>query len=137
MLKLLPEEQATGKTRTIYNEIKSRYGMVSHFFQAQAAADPDWLEMNWNRQKKIMLAEGALGWKTKELIALVVSLVNRSDYCALAHEAMAQAAGASEQEIVEAKQVIELFASFNAIAQSLQVPCDVVPEMARHEPSRR
>lgn len=137
MPKLLSEDEATGKARTIYDEIKSRFGMVPNFFQAQAAVDPDWLELNWNRQKKIMLADGALDRKTKELIALVVSLVNRCQYCSSAHEAMALAAGASEQEVLETRQIIELFASFNAIADSLDVPCDVIPEMAKHKPSGR
>ncbi len=41
--------------------------------------------------------------------------------------------GASEQEIIEAKEIIELFASFNAIADSLRVPCDVTPEMAKQK----
>ena len=37
----------------------------------------------------------------------------------------------AEQEINEAKKVIELFASFNAIADSLRVPCDITPDMAK------
>lgn len=105
--------------------------MVPNFFQAQAAVDPNWLESNWNREKMIMLSEGALDRKTKELIALTVSLVNRCEYCSLAHETMAMMVGATEQEINEAKKVIELFASFNAIADSLRIPCDLTPDMAK------
>jgi alkylhydroperoxidase/carboxymuconolactone decarboxylase family protein YurZ len=59
------------------------------------------------------------------------NLVNRCEYCSLAHEAMAMMVGATEQEIDEAKKVIELFASFNAIADSLRVPCDLTPDMAK------
>ena len=93
--------------------------------------DPDWLELNWSRVSKIMLTPGALDRKTKELIALTVSLVNHCEYCSQAHEAMALMAGATEQEINEAKQVLELFASFNAIADSLRIPCDVSPDMTK------
>jgi AhpD family alkylhydroperoxidase len=73
---------------------------------------------------------GGLERKTKELIALAVSLVNRCEYCCLAHETMALMSGATEQEINETKAVIELFASFNSIADSLRIPCDVTPMMA-------
>jgi hypothetical protein len=44
---------------------------------------------------------------------------------------MAMMVGATEQEINEAKKVIELFASFNAIADSLHIPCDLTPDMAK------
>jgi AhpD family alkylhydroperoxidase len=131
MARLLSEDEATGKAKEILKEIREAFGMVPNFFKAQAAVDPDWLELNWNREKKIMLAPGALDRKTKELIALTVSLVNHCEYCSLAHEAMALMVGATEQEINEAKQVVELFASFNAVADSLQVPCDITPEMAK------
>ena len=130
MTKLLSENDATGKAKEILGEIKATFGMVPNFFQAQAAVDPDWLELNWNREKKIMLSEGALDRKTKELIAFAVSMVNHCEYCSLAHETMALMVGATEQEINETKKVIELFASFNSIADSLRIPCDLNPEMA-------
>lgn len=129
MSKLLNEEEATGKVKDIYEDIKEAFGMVPNLFKAQAAVDPDWLELNWNREKKIMLSEGGLDRKTKELIAMAVSFARNCEYCSLAHEAMALMAGASEIEIGEAKKVIELFSSFSAIADSLRVPCDVTPEM--------
>ena len=133
MSKLLSEEQATGKAKTVYAEIKEAFGMVPNLFLAQGAVDPDWLELNWQREKQVMLSEGALDRKTKELLAMTVALVSDSDYCALAHEAMAKMAGASEAEIDNAKQVIELFTSFSAIAKSLRVPCDLRPEMVTDE----
>ena len=133
MSELLSENDAAGKAKDIYEEIKSKFGMVPNFFQAQAAVDPEWLELNWEREKKIMLLEGALDRKTKELIAFAVSMVNRCEYCSLAHETMAMMVGATEQEINETKKVVELFASFNSIADSLRVPCDLTPEMAKKE----
>ena len=131
MTKLISEDEATGKTKEIFEEIKESFGMIPNFFKAQAAVNPNWFELNWIREKQIMLAQGALDRKTKELIALTVSLVNHCEYCSLAHEAMALMVGASEQEVNEAKEVIELFSSFNSIADSLRVPCDITPEMAK------
>lgn len=124
------QPSAPVEAEPILEEIRRAFGMVPNFFQAQADADPAWLELNWKREKAIMLAPGALDRKTRELIALTVSLVNRCQYCSLAHETMALMTGASPEEIIELKKVVELFASFNAIADSLQVPCDITPKMA-------
>lgn len=127
MSTVLSEEEATGKAKQIYDEIRQAFGMVPNFFKAQAAVDPEWLALNWQREKLIMIADGALDRKTKELLALAVSLVNGCEYCSLAHEGVALMAGASQEEVNEAKKVVELFSSFNAIADSLRVPCDIMP----------
>lgn len=123
----MPESRAE-KTRQILNEIEATFGMVPNFFKAQAEIDPELLELNWNREKRIMLSEGALDRKTKELLAVAVSMANHCEYCTLTHESMATMVGATEQEIIEAKQVIELLISFNSIASSLRIPYDILPE---------
>lgn len=125
--KLLEEEQATGMTKELYEEIKASFGMVPNFFKAQAAVDPDWAASNWKRVKNIMLAEGGLDRKTKEIIAMVVSLMSNCQYCHLAHKTMAGECGATEEELIEAIQIMELFQSFASIANALQVPCDITP----------
>jgi len=35
--------------------------------------------------------------------------------------------GVAKDEINDAKKVMELFCSFNSIADSLKVPCDIAP----------
>lgn len=127
------DQEFTGKTQEILDEIKNTMGMVPNFYKAQAEIDPVWLELNWNRMKAIMLAEGALDRKTKELIAMTVALVSRSEYCSLAHETMARMYGADDIEVNETKRVIELFASFTAIAESLRITCDITPEILTKE----
>ena len=130
MSTLLSEEDATGKAKEVYDEIRAAFGMVPNFFKAQAAVDPEWLALNWQREKQIMLEAGVLDRKTRELLALAVSLVNRCQYCSLAHENVALMSGASPEEVGEVKKIVELFSSFNAIADSLQVPCDIRPPTA-------
>lgn len=131
MCALLSEDDAKGKAKQVYEDIQKSFGMIPNFFKAQAAVDPNWLELNWQREKQIMIAESALDRKTKELIALVVSIVNGCEYCSLAHESMALMLGASQDEINDAKKVIELFSSFNAIADSLHIPCDIMPQVSK------
>jgi len=128
MTKLLSEEQASGTARVVYDDIKKHFGMVPNLFKAMAAADPDWLAINWQREKTIMLEAGQLDRKTRELIAMTVSIVNHCEYCTLAHEAMAVRLRTSKEEINHAKQVIELFSSFNAIVNAYPgIPCDIKP----------
>ncbi|OCC14870.1 4-carboxymuconolactone decarboxylase domain/alkylhydroperoxidase AhpD family core domain protein [Dissulfuribacter thermophilus] len=122
---ILEEDKATGTAKELYDEIKESLGMVPNFFKAMAAVDPIWAKTNWERAKHIMLKEGALDRKTKEIIAFVVSLMNKCEYCHMAHKAMALMNGVTEDELQEAIMVMELFQSFNTIATSLQVPCDI------------
>ncbi|HFC47103.1 MAG TPA: carboxymuconolactone decarboxylase family protein [Dissulfuribacter thermophilus] len=129
VVELITDDKATGKVKEVFDEIREELGMVPNFFRALAGADPDWLEINWKRWKLIMGRNRALDRKTKELIAVAVSIVNQCRYCSLAHESMALMEGASRQELIELKEVVELFSSFNKIADSLEVPCDVTPEM--------
>lgn len=122
----MPESRPE-RTRQILNEIEATFGMVPNFFKVQADVDPELLELTWNREKRIMLSEGTLDRKTKELLAIAVSLANHCHYCSLTHEEMATMVGVTEQEIIEAKQVIELIISFNSIASSLRIPYDIFP----------
>jgi AhpD family alkylhydroperoxidase len=75
--------------------------------------------------------EGSLDRKTKELLAVAVSITNNSRYCTQAHEAMALMKGASTEDIIETKKIVELFASYNKIADSLDIPCDISPDMVK------
>lgn len=58
MIKLLSEEEATGKAKEILDEIKNTFGVVPNFFRAQATLDLDWFELNRNCKKRIMLSKG-------------------------------------------------------------------------------
>ena len=80
-IKLIPEGEATGKVKVIYDQIKSQLGIdfVPNLYRAMAA-NPDYLEANWNRVKAIMVQEGKLDRLTKEIIAVAVSAVNGCAY---------------------------------------------------------
>ena len=129
MTVLLEENDATGDVKLVYDDIRRTFGMVPNLFKAMAAVDPSWLEINWYREKKIMIDEGTLDLKTRELIAFAVSAINRCDYCTLAHENIARMRGATTGEINHVRQIVELFASFNAIANSYpELAHDIRPD---------
>ena len=78
---LVAEEEATGKVKALYEEIKAEHGIdfVPNLYRAMAS-NPDYLEANWRRVKAIMVASGKLDRLTKEIIAVAVSAVNACRY---------------------------------------------------------
>ena len=80
-IKLIPEEEATGKVKEIYEEIKSQLGIdfVPNLYRIMASK-PGYLEANWNKDKAVMIEPGKLDSLTKEIIAVAVSAVNGCEY---------------------------------------------------------
>ena len=80
-VKLTPEEEATGKVKALYEEIKAALGtdFVPNLYKAMAL-NPGYLEANWLRDQAIMSESKRLDPLTKEIIAVAVSAVNSCDY---------------------------------------------------------
>ncbi len=80
-VRLVPEDEATGKVKALYGEIKSELGIdfVPNLYRAMAS-NPDYLEANWRKVKAVMFASGKLDRLTKEIIAVAVSAVNACGY---------------------------------------------------------
>ncbi len=80
-INMIPEEEATGKVKDIYEEIKSQLGIdfVPNLYRVMASK-PDYLKANWNKAKAVMVQEGKLDRLTKDIIAVAVSAVNGCDY---------------------------------------------------------
>lgn len=80
-IKMIPEEEATGKVKEIYEEIKFQFGIdfVPNLYKVMASK-PGYLEANWNKVKTVMIEPGKLDRLTKEIIAVAVSAVNGCEY---------------------------------------------------------
>jgi alkylhydroperoxidase family enzyme len=80
-IRMIPEEEVTGKTKDVYEEIKAELGIdfVPNLYKVMASK-PEYLEANWNRVKAVMVEPGKLDRLTKEIIAVAVSAVNACDY---------------------------------------------------------
>jgi alkylhydroperoxidase family enzyme len=80
-VKLIPEEEATGTVKAVYDEIKAGLGtdFVPNLYKAMAS-NPGYLEANWRRDQAIMSQSHRLDPLTKEIIAVAVSAVNNCDY---------------------------------------------------------
>ena len=80
-VKLIPEEEATGKVKALYEEIKEGLGIdfVPNLYRAMAS-NPDYLEANWLKDQAVMSESKRLDPLTKEIIAVAVSAVNACPY---------------------------------------------------------
>lgn len=105
----------------VYGEIRAKMGIpfVPNIFKAMAH-QPTMLQAKWECYKAIML-EGVLRRRTKELLAIAVSAVNACSYWVDAHSAAGRQLGLSQQGLVEAACVIDLFAKLCTMAKGLRL----------------
>lgn len=81
VVRMVPKEEAVGKTKEIYDEIKSQLGIdFGPNLYKVMALKPEYLEANWNKTRAVMAAEGQLDRLTKEIVAVAVSAVNSCHY---------------------------------------------------------
>lgn len=80
-IRMISEEEATGKVKDVYDDIKSRLQIdfVPNLYKVMASK-PDYLEANWNKVKAVMIEPGKLDRLTKEIIAVAVSSVLGCEY---------------------------------------------------------
>jgi alkylhydroperoxidase/carboxymuconolactone decarboxylase family protein YurZ len=80
-IKLINEDEATGKAKEIYEDIKKVLGIdfVPNMYKVMASK-PDFLEINWNKIKTVMNSSGKLDSLTKEIIAVAVSATMGCQY---------------------------------------------------------
>ncbi len=80
-INMISEEEATGRVKDIYEDIKTQLGIdfVPNLYKVMASS-PNYLEANWNKVKAVMINPGKLDRLTKEIIAVAVSAVNACDY---------------------------------------------------------
>jgi alkylhydroperoxidase/carboxymuconolactone decarboxylase family protein YurZ len=80
LLHMVSEQEATGKVKEVYEDIKAtkQIDFVPKFWQA-LAQNPDHLEATW-RKLSVVMKPGKLDRVTKEMIALAVSIVNNCEY---------------------------------------------------------
>ena len=81
----------------------------------------------WRAFSRQVFADGALPGKTKQLIAVAVAHVTQCPYCIKGHTRQALAAGATQEEVMEAIWVAAEMRAGAGYAHSL-VAIDAMPE---------
>ena len=124
MFKHIEENEATGKVKEVYDDIKSsRHITEVPNFWRMLANDPDELERSWNSLKQVM-KKGALDHVTKELIYVAVSITNGCEYCIRSHSFAAKKKGATDEMLKEMFAVVGLANKNNKLVDSYQVEVD-------------
>ena len=126
IFKPIQENEATGKVKEIYDDIKDKRQIteVPNFWKS-LANNPKTLERTWNNLQEIM-KKGALDPITKELIYVAVSITNSCEYCIRSHTSAAKKKGATDQMIKEMIDVVGLASQNNKLVESYQVEVDKI-----------
>tara|TARA_B100001029_G_scaffold29551_1_gene21719 strand:+ start:43 stop:435 length:393 start_codon:yes stop_codon:yes gene_type:complete len=126
IFKPIQENEAKGKVKEIYDEIKTTRQIteVPNFWK-MLANDPNELDRTWSSLKEIM-KKGALDPVTKELIYVAVSITNGCEYCIKSHSAAAKKKGATDEMLKEMFAVVGLANKNNKLVDSYQVEVDKI-----------
>ena len=126
IFKPIQENEATGKVKEIYDDIKDKRQIteVPNFWKS-LANNPETLERTWNNLQEIM-KKGALDPITKELIYVAVSITNSCEYCIRSHTSAAKKKGATDQMIKDMIDVVGLANQNNKLVESYQVEVDKI-----------
>ena len=126
IFKSIEENNAKGKVKEIYDEIKTTRQIteVPNFWK-MLANDPNELDRTWSSLKEIM-KKGALDPITKELIYVAVSITNGCEYCIKSHSAAAKKKGATDEMLKEMFAVVGLANKNNKLVDSYQVEVDSI-----------
>ncbi len=126
IFKPIQENEAKGKVKEVYDEIKTTRQIteVPNFWK-MLANDPNELDRTWSSLKEIM-KKGALDPVTKALIYVAVSITNGCEYCIKSHSAAAKKKGATDEMLKEMFAVVGLANKNNKLVDSYQVEVDKI-----------
>ena len=124
IFKMIEENQAEGKVKEVFEDIKSSRGIteIPNFWK-MLANDPNELERSWNSLKQVM-RKGALDPIAKELIYVAVSITNSCEYCTKSHSYAAKKKGATDEMLKEMISVVGLANKNNKLVDAYQVEVD-------------
>ncbi len=125
---MIEENEATGKVKEIFEDIKQKRNIKSvKNFWKMLANEPETLERTWNSLQQVM-KKGALDEMTKELIYIAVSITNSCEYCIKSHSSAAIKKGASKDMLAELNAVVGMANETNKLVESYQVKVDEIYE---------
>ena len=125
---MISEDEATGKVKEIYQEIKESLGIdfVPNMYKVMAR-NPAYLEASWNKIRAVMSEERKLDDLTKAIIALTVSTMNGCGYCIEVYTGAVRKHGLDDDGLIAVAAVIDLFNGLNKFNTGLDVEMDEKP----------
>jgi len=127
-IKMIEESEATEKVKEIYDEIKKTLGIgfVPNMYKA-IANNPRYLELTWKKIQDIMSKNGKLDNKTKDIIALTVSIMSGCEYCINVYNQAVKHDGLDNEALLEIYNVIDVYSGLNRLNIGTQVEQDDKP----------
>ena len=124
IFKPIEENEATGKVKEIYEEIKKvrQITEVPNFWKSLANT-PETLERTWTSLQQVM-KKGELDPVVKELIYVAVSVTNGCEYCIKSHSLAAKKKGATNEMLNEMIAVVGMANETNRLVEGYQVEVD-------------
>ena len=124
IFKPVQENEAKGKVKEIYDEIKSvrQITEVPNFWKS-LANNPETLERTWTSLKQVM-KKCTLDAVIKELIYVAVSITNGCEYCIKSHSLAAKKKGATDEMLNEMIAVTGMANETNRLVEGYQVEVD-------------
>ena len=124
IFKPIQENEASGKVKEIYEEIKKvrQITEVPNFWKS-LANNPETLERTWTSLQQVM-KKGALDPVVKELIYVAVSVTNGCEYCIKSHSLAAKKKGATDEMLNEMIAVVGMANETNRLVEGYQVEVD-------------
>ena len=124
IFKPIEEDEATGKVKEVFDDIKKvrKLESVPNFWK-YIANDPETLDRTWKSMQQVM-KKGALDEITKELIYVAVSVSNGCEYCIKSHSLAALKKGATNEMLSEMIAVAGMANEANRLVEGYQVEID-------------
>ena len=126
IFKAIEQNEATGKVKDIYDEIKKvrQISDIPNFWKS-LANNPETLERTWTSLQQVM-KKGALDPIVKELIYVAVSITNGCEYCIKSHSLAAKKKGATDEMLNEMIAVVGMANETNKLVEGYQVEVDEI-----------
>jgi len=124
IFKPIQENEAKGKVKEIYDEIKKvrQITEIPNFWKTMANS-PETLERTWKSLQQVM-QKGVLDPVVKELIYVAVSITNACEYCIKSHSIAAKKKGATDEMLNEMIAVVGMANETNRLVEGYQVEVD-------------
>ena len=124
IFKKISENEATGKVKEIFDEIKEARQIteIPNFWKTMANS-PETVERTWRSLQQVM-GKGELDPAVKELIYVAVSITNNCEYCIKSHSLAARKKGATDGMINEMIAIVGMANETNRLVEGYQVEVD-------------
>lgn len=125
---VVEESEATGKVKEVYNDIRKTLGIdfVPNMYKAMAN-NPEYLDITWKKIQSIMTKQGKLDSKTKDIVALTVSIMSGSEYCIGVYNEAVKHAGLDDEALTELYSIIDTYSGLNRLNIAWGVKPDKKP----------